>query len=130
MVKIQFPPFTESNHCLASIVHNRHMSISLKKIITSLVLLIVFLSPLSIQINIPTSTESLLPVVEILENSALALGRDCPGVTESGSTIACNIGDVFLGYFELIWFFKPLHNILQESYRTHRNNPFVPMTFW
>lgn len=81
------------------------MSISLKKIITSLVLLIVFLSPLSIQINIPTSTESLLPVVEILENSALALGRDCPGVTESGSTIACNIGDVFLGYFELIWFY-------------------------
>ncbi|MDB9954795.1 hypothetical protein OAD49_04455 [Flavobacteriaceae bacterium] len=76
------------------------MSIAMKKIITSLLLLIVFLSPLSVQVNLSTDPESIGPVVSVVENTALALSRSCD-IDEVG----CWIGNAFLFYFELIWFY-------------------------
>ncbi|QMU65271.1 MAG: hypothetical protein GKR88_13860 [Flavobacteriaceae bacterium] len=77
-----------------------------KKFITSLLLLIVFLSPLSLQFNTTTNTNAELPTISIVENSAHALSVPCEdGWFNFIDTAACGIGNFVLTYFELIWFY-------------------------
>ncbi len=86
--------------------YNRSMSIIIKKFITSLILLLVFLSPLSIQLNSSSNINSELPTVSIVENSAYALSVPCTGGWwKFVDNTACGIGNVILTYFELIWFY-------------------------
>jgi len=82
------------------------MSILVKKFITSVLLLVVFLSPFSIQLNSSLSSNNELPTITVIENSAYALNIPCedPWWNLLDNT-ACGVGNFILTYFELIWFY-------------------------
>ncbi|MCP4181177.1 MAG: hypothetical protein GY756_25725 [bacterium] len=82
------------------------MSITVKKFITSFILLVVFLSPLSLQFNTNSFSKAEEPTISVVNNTAYALSVPCKGGWFNFlDKTACGIGNFFLTYFELLWFY-------------------------